>query len=129
MGKVSGGMETRVETYKDQKSYERNLWIMTRIGWRVVSTTELRQGAGIGRMLTLGFFAAARPPKSKIVVTYERERNWKQLQQARKVAEKAAALSALAPIDYVICPRCGARVTLESHFCQNCGLPRINPPA
>lgn len=67
-------METKVETYLGSKEYQHHVKRMSAAGWNVKSTVEHKRRNGCMRLILLNFFCLIFPPKSEIIVTYERPR-------------------------------------------------------
>lgn len=57
--------------YKNSAVARREIQKMGRLGYTVISMTEVQQRSGIGRFLLLGIFAAVFHPKPRVLVVYQ----------------------------------------------------------
>jgi len=71
---AQGKTETMVREYTDSAAFNRDAARLAKDGWSVISTTDVKQRAGCGRLILLWWLVLLRPPKAKIVVTYQRTR-------------------------------------------------------
>lgn len=63
-------VESMVRVYKNPKAYQKDASKLAKDQWQSDSVTERKPRAGIGRILSLGFFTLLFPPKPELVVTY-----------------------------------------------------------
>lgn len=61
-----------VREYNSRADFERELPYLTQQGYSVGTVTEIKQSAGILRILTLGLISLIAPPKAHLLVTYRK---------------------------------------------------------
>ena len=59
-----------VKEYKNEKEYAEDASKMLANGLKVINSTWVKPRPGVGRILAIGLFAIAFPPKPMLVVTY-----------------------------------------------------------